>query len=108
MQRTTEKREDNRKKEKKNGVFLCGHEGSVGGSRRGKRRERVSARRADVGEKARGGEILDTPKPVVASPSINSTGGGRLTVKAELSTRGSVPLKGMRVSVNHRPARREI
>lgn len=49
---------------KKPAVF-CGHE-----REKRKRGERVRAR--DVGEKARRGEILDTPKPV-ASPSINST-----------------------------------
>lgn len=50
-----------------------------------KRRERVRAKRADVGEKTRRGEILDTPKPV-ASPSVNSTCWRELFIKAELST----------------------
>lgn len=64
----------------------------------------MTARRADVGEKARRGEILDTPKPV-ASPSINSTCWRELVVKADLSTRESVSLKGMKVFANRHPER---
>lgn len=94
--------EKQQRKRRKNGTF-CGQ------SRREerKRRERVRARRANVGEKARRGEILDTPK-LVASPSVNSTCWRELLIKAELSTRGSVSLKGMKVSVNRRPECREI